>query len=250
MDLGVVITGNRYLYIEPVSRKLGQYTVRVKVEDPVGLASTGVITVQLNAVVYLPALRRHYYNVPWMKPVQRLDAFYSDDGHYRLSWDYHLDATYQTEFSYNDPTFANGQTYNVYSGEYETGFFTWPGMHYWWVRVLDYINDAWTPVTGWSNVQSTYVGQYAYLHVDNESYAFDMDVRIMGNGLDETIHLGTRSGTYWRSVPVGTYTFQITNQLCHPDTRTETVTLQNAVQSGAWYLIDTCEPISGPSTQP
>jgi hypothetical protein len=250
VDFGLVISGNRYLYIEPVTTKLGQYPLRVRVQDPTGLASTGVFTVQLNAVAFLPSVLRNHYTAPWLKPIQRVDAFYPDDGHYRLEWVYPLGGSYQTEFSYNDPTFANGQTYNVYSGEYETGFFTWPGMHYWRVRVLDYVDGQWVPGTPWSNVQSTSVGQYAYLHVDNESYAFDMTVRIMGNGLDESIHLESRSGTYWRSVPVGTYTFQITNQLCAPDTRMETVTLQNAGVSGAWYMIDTCESISGPSTQP
>lgn len=251
ISAGVSIDAGNYVDINPPSDFKGTIPVEVQVRDTAGLTDTDSFTLTVNIItyVYLPVVLRNYYTVPYLQPIDNPDG----DGDYTLEWLYASGdpTSYEIEFSLNDPLFTSAEMGS--SGGNSVGsLFNWsgvtqPGTHYWRVRAYSYSTSEYTP---WSNVQSIAVGQFAYLVADNESYAFDLIIEIWGNGLSDSTVYSPRTYGYWRSVPVGTYTFRITNELCHPDTRTQQITLANAGAGGAWYRIPMCDPITGPHPTP
>ncbi len=243
----------RYVSAEPAADFLGSFPVEVEVRDGMGVTDTDTFTVTVLQQVLLPLAVRNYPLVPYLQPIDNADG----DGDYTVRWELPGGVTasrYETEFSFNDPTFIDGDIATIYK-EYRHGYFTWPGTHYWRVRVMFYDEGDWVPGP-WSNVQSTHVGQFAYLVIDNtDSYAFDLVTRITGNGIDDTVTRAPQDYAYWRSVPVGRYTLQLTSDyiwLCPGsggNTRNEQITLGNTISGGAWYIIGACNT-KGPYLTP
>jgi len=251
VSAGVSIDAGNYVDINPPGDFKGTIPVEVQVRDTAGLTDTDSFTLTVNIItyVYLPLVLRNHYNAPLLQPIDNPDG----DGDYTLEWLYASNdpVSYDVEFSLNDPLFTSPELGS--SGGTSVGsLFNWSGVtragtHYWRVRAYSYSTEEYTP---WSNVQSTSVSQFAYLVADNESYAFNLTIEVWGNGIsDSTIYIPRTYG-YWRSLPVGTYTFRITNELCYPDTRTQKVSLANAGAGGAWYRIPMCDPITGPHPDP
>ncbi len=245
-----------YLQFAPQFGLTGVYTVDVEVWNYSYLSGHDVMSVTLLQQTYLPLVLRNYSYAPILEAIDNGDG----DGDYWLHWDWPTDAyisRWETEFSFNDPTFANGQKATVDSVQ-QHGYFTWPGVHYW--RVRGYYWEGSTEVAGpWSVVRSTTVGNFAYLYLDNPSYAFNMKVTVSGNGVADSITYDTRTEGFWRSVPVapGGSSYQIVIDsdyvsLCaglSGSQRVETRILQNTIEGGAWYYIDPCET-QGPKLTP
>ncbi|HPH96530.1 MAG TPA: hypothetical protein PKW33_17510 [Anaerolineaceae bacterium] len=201
--------------------------------------------------VFMPMVSSSYPIIPTLKPIDNADG----DGDYSIYWEFPdsvLVSRYETEFSFNDPTFANGQTATVdYPSKYQMGIYTWPGVHYWRVRAYAWDDAAESYVPGpWSNVQSTTVGSFAYLRLNNESYAFNMEVQVSGNGINTSTVWDSRTFGFWRSLPVGDYTFTINHPLCYPSQRVQQISLANSISGGAWYVLDTCNSMYGPVLYP
>lgn len=248
VSLGVrifTVTGEndfRHIAIEPDADLKGSYQVEVEVMDSTGLTDTDTFTVSVLKAIHLPIVLNTFAHMPILEPVDNSDG----DGRYTLEWDWpgHSVDRWETEFSFNDPTFANGQT-NTTFNSYQSGFYTWPGTHYWRVRGHEYVDGEYVP-KAWSNVESVQVGAFAYLELENLSAAFDLEITISGNGIQDSITLAPYDWGYWRSVPVGTYVITVNSQypFCDPygrRTRSEQITLQNTIDGGAWYFIDSCE---------
>ncbi len=250
--LGLVVTDGHYLDFVPPLDVYGTFPIEMMIEDTSGLTDTDTFTLTVLQETFMPAVLKNYPLVPTLEPIDNSDG----DGEYWLRWSLPGNpyaSYYETEFSFNDPTFANGQTATT-DNAYQHGYYSWPGTHYWRVRAYFYDEELGENVpTAWSNVESTTVGQFAYLWVDNtKSYAFDMRVEISGNGMSDSITYSPQEYGYWRSVPVGTYTIKVISDyiwLCpggNSGQRTEQIYLGNSIEQGAFYSIDPCETI-GPT---
>ncbi len=156
---------------------------------------------QLNAeleedsFVYLPLVMNCYPLIPYLKPIGNADG----DGIYTLTWSLPScggkAAQYEVQRATNSQ-FSPAESMATIDTSLES-YWEAVGTHYWRVRAN--VNSGWT---GWSNAQSTVVGAFSYLVVQNDTGStlnleiFGVEKRAFPAGFND----------FWRSIPVGNYT--------------------------------------------
>ena len=197
---GITLDTNHYIDINPIAGYTGTVPVQVQVMDTGGLTDTTTFDVIFaeTRYVYLPMLLRCYPMLPFLQPISNADG----DGLYTLNWSAPSCGGTVTQYEFQgatNPQFTDAQSDTTTATSMDI-YWSVPGIHYW--RVRAYIDGLWT---GWSNVQSTSVSAFSYLVIDNDTGS-TLTIEIVGV---ETRSFPVGFDDFWRSVPVGTYTLNI-----------------------------------------
>ncbi len=188
-----------FLTFRPERGLMGTYQVEVEAWNYAYMSATDTMSVTVWQTAYLPGLIKDYPPTVKLLPIDNPD----NDGDYYVQWEIYGAgySGFEVQYSLNDPNFTNPEI------EYENygSHGAWtpaPGTYYWRVRSYNSEKNF-----AWSNVQSLYVGNYAYLYVEPLClYGLRIDLTGPGTFSKEYDTSYCNDVVFWRSVPVGTYT--------------------------------------------